>query len=304
MRRRAAATVLLLALLACSGPPSPAQSAAATLGADSARLVTTVRGFSGPEAVRYDPDQDVWFVANFNGRGGDRDDNGFISRMHPDGEVERMRWVAGGANGVTLHAPRGMAIVGDTLWVCDVDAVRGFHRRTGAPVASIPFTSIDVGFLNDIAPGPDGALYATDTRRNRIYRIAGRDVTIALADSALGAPNGITWVADADHFVIVPFGGGHTLHAWRPGASTLDSAGTSAGARFDGVEPLSDGRLIVASQADSTLQLVERGTGRPIARTAGAPADIGLDTRRQRVAVPFIALNMVEIWQLPGGAVP
>ncbi|HEX5830237.1 MAG TPA: hypothetical protein VFY16_04590, partial [Gemmatimonadaceae bacterium] len=222
------AVPLALTLLACSGPPSPAQSTAtttSTAGADSARLVTTVRGFSGPEAVRYDPDQDVWFVANWNGRGGDRDNNGFISRVRPGGEVERMRWVAGGANGVTLHAPRGMTIVGDTLWACDVDAVRGFHRRTGAPVASIPLTDFDVGFLNDLAPGPDGALYATDTGRNRVYRIAGRHVTVALADSALGAPNGIAWDAEGDRFVIVPFGGGHTLHGWRPGATTLDSVG-------------------------------------------------------------------------------
>jgi hypothetical protein len=37
---------------------------------------------------------------------------------------------------VTLHAPRGMSIVGDTLWVADADAVRGFDRRSGAPLAA------------------------------------------------------------------------------------------------------------------------------------------------------------------------
>ena len=34
--------------------------------------MAVVTGFSGPEAVRYDPDQDVYFVANFNGDGGER----------------------------------------------------------------------------------------------------------------------------------------------------------------------------------------------------------------------------------------
>jgi hypothetical protein len=31
----------------------------------------------------------------------------------------------------------------------------------------------------------------------------------------------------------------------------------------------------------------------------GAPADIAVDTKRNRVAVPFFDRNLVEIWQLP-----
>jgi hypothetical protein len=115
--------------------------------------VAFVRGFTGPEAVRYDPDQDVYFVSNFgDGNLEARDNNGFIARMTPEGAIEAMRFIAGGANGVTLHSPRGMTIVGDTLWVADADAVRGFHRRTGAPLATADFSAHDLGFLNDVAP--------------------------------------------------------------------------------------------------------------------------------------------------------
>lgn len=31
----------------------------------------------------------------------------------------------------------------------------------------------------------------------------------------------------------------------------------------------------------------------------GRPADIGLDASGNRIAVPYIALNRVDIWQLP-----
>jgi hypothetical protein len=34
-------------------------------------------------------------------------------------------------------------------------------------------------------------------------------------------------------------------------------------------------------------------------RLGGRPADIGVDVRRQRVAVPFVARGRVEIWELP-----
>ena len=306
MRSHTIAPVLLLG--ACMSSPSaapPAPSGPAPVPSPAAavaagpRPVAVVDGFAGPEAVRYDPEQDVYLVANFNGAGGAADDNGFISRLRPDGTVETLRWIAGGANGVTLHAPRGMAISGDTLWAADVGAVRGFHRRTGAPLATVPFDGMDAGFLNDVAVGPDGALYVTDTGRNRIYRVSGGAATVALADSALGSPNGITWDAANDRFLVVPYGGAGALRAWRPGSAELTDVASGPGGRYDGVEVLADGRIVVASQADTSLHVSTGATLRPFARTGGRPADIGVDTRRGRVAVPFIALNRVEIWTLP-----
>ena len=291
--RASSALAAALSLAACTRTSTPgdtsAESGAARTAAgvvDSTRRVATVGGFSEPEAVRYDPVQDFYFVSNFNGSGDARDNNGFISRLRADGTVERLRFAAGGVGGVTLHAPRGMTILGDTLWVCDADAVRGFDRRTGAPVATVDFSAQDVGFLNDITPGPDGALYVTDTGRDRIYRIAGRAIAVALADSTLGRPNGITWDSAGGRLIVVPYGGGRAIFAWRPGTATLDTVGTSAGAQFDGVEVLPGGRLLVASQRDSSLHLFEGGRGRAIVRTAGEPADIAVDTRRHRVAVP------------------
>ena len=62
---------------------------------------------------------------------------------------------------------------------------------------------------------------------------------------------------------------------------------------------LASGQILIATQGDSSLHVVTGGMSRRMARTAGAPADIGVDTRRRRVAVPFIARNAVEIWALP-----
>jgi hypothetical protein len=57
--------------------------------------------------------------------------------------------------------------------------------------------------------------------------------------------------------------------------------------------------VVIASQADSSLHLLEAGQTRPIVRVTGRPADIGIDTRRLRVAVPYISRDQVDIWQLP-----
>src|SRR5256885_8154331 len=47
------------------------------------------------------------------------------------------RSIEGGRTGVTLHAPKGMALNGDTLWVADIDVVRAFNAKTGALVDSV-----------------------------------------------------------------------------------------------------------------------------------------------------------------------
>lgn len=302
MRSDLASVAAVVVLFACSTSKSddaPRDTLAGTTQSDSAHLIASPGGFDAPEAVRYDPDQDVYFVNSWGkGDPGAKDNNGFISRLNPDGTVAQLRFIAGGAGGATLHSPRGMTIVGDTLWVVDPDAVRAFNRRTGAPLTTVDFSAYKLGFLNDIAAGPD-ALYVTDTGTDHIYRIAGGKITVALQDSALGKPNGITWDATNRRFIVVPYGGGSAIKAWTAGGKTLSDISRSTGAKYDGVEILSGNRVLVASQSDSSLHLFTGATGRPIIRTGGEPADIGVDTKRNRVAVPFVARNLVEIWQLP-----
>jgi DNA-binding beta-propeller fold protein YncE len=296
LRRRPAAPLFAaLTLAACASAGTPA----AGTGSAAIKPWFVRDGFVAPEAVRYDPEQDVYFVGNW-GRGpaSDTDNNGYISRMKPDGQIETLKFIVGGTNHAILHSPRGMYIVGDTLWVADADAVRGFDRHTGAKLASVDFSGLDRGFLNDVAADATGTVYVTDTGRNKLYKVQGGP-TLVLADSALGAPNGITWDAANNRFIIVPFGGAHTIRAWVPGSTTLTDVGTSGGAKFDGVEVLAGGSVLVASQADTSLHLFTGATGRAVLHTIGPPADIAVDTKRHRVAVPVVALNHVEIYELP-----
>lgn len=297
--------LLVLVLAAACAPDSgdageeavPAPASQATV-LDTTHATATTTGLDGPEAVRWDPAQRVWFVASFGpGETDERDGDGYISRLRTDGGVDSLRFMRG-TDAAPLHMPRGMFIEGDTLWVADVDGVHGFDRTTGRHLAFLDFRAHEPGFLNDIAAGADGVLYVTDTGRSRVYRVAGAGATPEIAaDSLPIAPNGITWDAARGAFLLAPWGTGRVVHALTPDGA-VDPVVTVDARRFDGIE-LVNGGILLATQGDSSLWLVENGQPRRVARTRGAPADIGFDPAAGVVAVPYIALGRVDFWTLP-----
>jgi len=141
-----------------------------------------VAGFLTPESVLYDSAQDIYFVSNINGSPTAKDNNGFIiSRVRPDGAVENLKFIEGGHNGVTLHAPKGMALRGDTLWLADIDAVRAFNAKTGSPGRPGGPERPGGVFLNDIAVAQNGALYI-NRHRHQVRRRGQRATSRARPD--------------------------------------------------------------------------------------------------------------------------
>jgi sugar lactone lactonase YvrE len=279
-------------------------AAAGAKAAGASRMATKtgeLRDLQAPEAARWDFDQNVWFIANINGDPFGKDNNGFIARVTAEGKVDSLKFIAGGRGGATLNAPKGMAITGDTIWVADIDAVRAFNKRTGAPAGSVRVAGAK--FLNDITAGPDGTLYITDSGLgpkfshpgpDRIYQIKGGKPSIAFESKDLAAPNGIAYMDEG--LLIAPFMG-TSLVSWEPGEKTARPIGTGPGQQ-DGIEILPDNRLLVTSWADSSLFILEDGRATRVAYPVPSPADIGFDGK-SRVAVPLLMENRVEFWELP-----
>ena len=292
-----------------AGSTAGASAASASAPAVSRKLGETT-GLNVPESVRYDPDLDVYFISNINGNPSQKDNNGFIARVRADstGSAPAML-VEGGKAGVTLNAPKGMAIKGDTLYVADIDALRMFNKRTGASLGSVDMRGQKATFLNDVAVGPDG-IYVTDTGIlfdakggmthpgvNRIFRIAGKTVTEAAKGDSLGNPNGIAWDAAGNRFVLAPFGG-NSVQTWTSGQAAPANMIAGPG-QYDGIEVVPQG-ILVSSWADSAVHIIHGGVHMAtLVPNVSAPADIGVDTKRNVVAIPRFNDGKVEYYSIP-----
>jgi sugar lactone lactonase YvrE len=260
-------------------------------------------GFATPESVVYDSTADVYLVSNINGGPSDKDGNGFISRVTPTGEVATLKWIDGLAEGTTLNAPKGLGLQGDTLFVADIDAVRLFDRRTGAPLGAreVPGAT----FLNDVAIGPDGTVYVTDTGiritaegiqdtgTDAVYRFDGERPVAIASGPGLGRPNGI--VADSVGLVVVTFGSG-SIYRLNPTSGERIALPIPQQGGLDGIVELSDGSFLISSWNGARVyRLAPTGTFSSVTDSIPSPADIGWDARRSRLLIPVFNEDRVLI---------
>lgn len=281
------------------------------MSAQAPKRLAVVDSLQTPEAVSYDAALDVYFVSNINGQLGAKDGNGFITRIRGNGKLDSLHFIQGGRGGVTLNGPMGSRIQGDTLWVLDIDVLRGFNAKTGAPVATIDLAPLHPLLLNDLAIGPDGDFYVTDTGiqvgadgkiahtgPDRIYHV-GRDrkPTIALESAALATADGIDWDPAHRQLVLAPFGG-MSVQTWQPGAAAPVDVAPGKG-QFDGIEIERNGLILITSWADSSVASLE-GT-RLVRRISGRapPADVTYDARRHQVGIVSMVASRFELWTLP-----
>jgi sugar lactone lactonase YvrE len=287
---------LLLAALGCTNsnrPPSQNEVVdPATPQPDPMPQEMRVTGFSTPESAIWDSRRDVYLVSNVDGPATERDDNGFISQVNPDGSMATLRWIDGVQEGIELSGPKGMCLVDDMLLVADIDQIRRFDRNTGTVRGSIAVP--DAQEINDIACNETGKAWVSDRGTGKVHEIA--DVKVDAVTAVLDVPNinglavdpqGRVWgVADNRLFRI---DNGKMVDE-----QTLPSGG------LDGLVVLADGMILVSSgEANAILYGRQGELFEPLFEDLDAPADIGYDAERNRLLIPLFKDNAVVIKALP-----
>jgi gluconolactonase len=261
--------------------------------------VRIIDSIPAPESVAVGPDG-AWYVSAFGKF--DNGTDGAVYRVNPNNGTREI--YAGG-----LEDPCGVLFVGTTLWVADRKGVYRVSRgkvELVYPEASFPRK---LHFLNDLARGPRGTMYVSDTGDSTA---AGHGAIFVLEPATPGkrpavlpgsdtvraqsSANGLFPGRDGSLFVVGYRTGvlsktdGHG--SWKEIAGGLGSP--------DGIEAASTDDFYVSDNVGGKLFLVPRAPGRkPITIASGlrAPADLVVDHNRRLLIVPENGGNRLSIYQ-------
>jgi sugar lactone lactonase YvrE len=280
-------------------PKEPPKPAAPT------PLIRITEGVNTPESVLYDEAADRYLVSNINGKATEADNNGYIMEVSPDGKVTNPKFIAGGEKKVKLDAPKGSAIVDGVFYVTDIKVVRKFDAKTGAPKGDIPIAGAT--FLNDIAVGPGGKVYVSDsgitgkadggfqpTGVDAVYVIDKGKLKTVAKSKDLSQPNGLLWT---DKGLLVVTFGSNELYRLDDKGAKQDITKLPAGG-LDGLAPWGDSLLVTSWQAAAIFKGKLGDKFEVVIPDVKGSADIGVDTKRKRLLVPRFLDSAVEIYEL------
>ncbi len=154
-----------------------------SLHADELDKAWEVSGFNMPESAVYDIRTNIIFVSNVHGQPPKKDGVGYISTLRPDGQIIQLKWVEG------LHAPKGMVISGNKIYVSDIDHLVEIDINHGK--ISDKWKAEGAMFLNDTAIDDAGNIYVSDMVGNSIYRLSDNQLELWIKDDDLPGPNGL-----------------------------------------------------------------------------------------------------------------
>ncbi len=282
-----AALTLASAVAACGGSKEPTK-------------LWETTGFQNPESALPDTAANVIYVSNVAGGPGDRDGNGYISKLSLDGKVIAEKWVTG------LDAPKGLALFGGKLYVADIDKLVEIDTANGTIVAKHEAPGAKI--LNDVAADGNGQIYTSDWPGNAIWRLADGKFEKWVEGEGLKSPNGL--LIEGDKLVVAAWGEGMgaDFSTKTPGHLLTVSLGDKAIANLgdgkpvghlDGLEPFDADSYIVSDWvAGKVFQITRSGSAKELLSLGQGSADIGFISSTRTLIVPMMVDGKVVAYKL------
>jgi hypothetical protein len=297
---------LAIALSACSAPAPtetstpaagpPAATPPAPAAVTAGWMVT--EGVDAPESVYVDSGSGSIFVSMIGGMPGDRDGNGRIMKLTPDGKVVSASWVTG------LNAPKGLRSHNGTLWTADIDEVVGIDIASGKVASKLKIDGAQ--FLNDVAVGQDGTVYVSDMLASKIYAVKDGQASVFAEGDSVEYPNGL--LVDGDRLLVGGWGKpepdfstkvpGHLfaldLKTKKKTLITPQPLGNIDGLELDG-----RGGYIITDYPKGTLvHVTSTGQSKMLKQFMAGAADLAFVPNRNIAIVPHMNENKIAAYDL------
>ena len=265
-------------------------------------LALQVTGLKNPAGFIVDPATGSYFISNENGQPTERDNNGFITKLDPDGKISKLKFIEGGVNGVTLHAPKALAVIGRTLYVSDIDRVRRFDADTGRPLGELDLSAVPVDFLTGLATDGHGTLYIADAGADAILKVDTRHSskpTVLVKDPALAGPYGLAVNPATGALVVVSWNTGKILEVTNAGTVKVLFANSFFSTRFGnltGVDFDASGNMYVSDFSEGKVVRIDPNFRfQTIAEFLTTPASLGIDRKNHLILVPYRSGDVAEM---------
>jgi sugar lactone lactonase YvrE len=272
---------------------------AGTALAQEPELIWEAKNLAGPESVVFDPVTNVLYVSNINGAVMQKDGNGFISRLKPDGTILERNWVQG------LNSPTGLALRDRTLYVADVDALVEVNAASGGITKR--HKANGAIFLNDVVAAEDGTVYVSDTPMNTIWRLKDGVFEPWLTNDKLNGPNGL--LVQDGKLIVASLGrlksvgqeqeisGLFSVNLEDQSVEPL-AKGKAIG-NLDGLEPLEPGVYLVTDWASGALYKVSaQGNVDELIDLNQGSADLSYLPETNTVLIPMMLDNTLAAYRL------
>ncbi len=235
-----------------------------------------------PESVL--PVGNVLYVALIDGEPWGVDGKGGIAKVGTNGKVINSYWVHG------LNAPKGMAKVGNKLYVADISEVAVIDIASGKIIKKIKVNGAEG--LNDVTATSAGVVYVSDSKKATVWKIEKDQPALYLENmqgvNGLRAVKDQLYIASGKSFVKADMNKKVTPVA------TLPEGG-------DGVEPIGNGDFIVTAWGGWIYYVSADGKVETMLDTSPQKkntADIGYDPIKKIVYVPTFFGKTVAAYRL------
>lgn len=261
-----------------------------------------INGFNSPESVARVGQH--LYVSNLGVKlePSAKDGDGYIAKLDAKGNIVKKDFITG------LDGPKGLAILGNVLYIADIDHLLGFNLKSGEKVFDLDFSGEKTVFLNDIAVRDSGKLFVSATDIDKIFEVDVKGKTYLDVGVTVSGPNGLWFNAKAKQLYVAGFSNQDGKASGVVGV--VDLSGKTASYRkiidrpgfYDGLQPMDDGVLLVSDWVafepgkGVLLQVdVKKGTFEVLPGEYGGPADFLYVHAKKALYLPRMIDGKLEL---------